>query len=568
MLGLLLKNRLKIIFLEFTRDEPKKRVGRIIGTLIAVVIFSMILYYSARLISFIYGSLGKALASTIMGIALDYGFFIVFIFILFTGVATTLYILYSSKDLELLLSLPVSYRTVFTYKYIEALITNSYLFFITVLPFLIAYGITSAVPVLYYPVMLMVFISIISLPTSLGVLTGMIVARYINPAKAREMIAIIGGFIGISIWLSSQFLSRYVGNLPPEIKMMDTENIKQYIIVVFDKPFLRILPSGWGSKSIFFLHSGIYDRFSLNFVLITATSGILVFICIMLSQRIYYTGWSGASQAAGRRIKKEGQREVKKAGEEKYGLKFFSGINYLLIKEFKIMIRDTRKLIQILMPFVMFVFIFFWSMSGQTGNGEINFFIGIETIIFLFFPLLVAGMINVNLSGNNIGGEGLNFWILLTSPVSSRRILRTKIIFSSCITALIGSIIMLVLYIIYKPGILNLITGILLLILFSWGDSTICTSTGAFFPLFKPSQSQKNNVSFTGSLLILLFFAVYIIFFGGIIIGMLFVASLLNWPQFTGYAVIIIIEVLLNVVLYNILINISVYRLNSMEWKY
>jgi len=567
MLNLLLKNRLKIIFLGFTRGEPKKRAARIIGAVIAVTIFSIVLYYSSKIISFVYNRLDIKLADTIFDIALDYALAIVFIFILFTGIAASLYILYLSKDLELLLSLPISYRVVFTYKYIEALISNSYLFFIIVFPFLIAYGITSQMPVIYYPVMLMVFISIISIPTGLGILIGMIAARYINPVRSREMLAVIGGLLGLIIWLSSQIIPRYIKNITPDISAMETESMQQYITDAFSRPFLKVLPSTAGSNALFFLHNGDYEKFILNFVFITSISVLLIFLCIALSQRLYYTGWSSASQVISRRG--TGKSKKDKSGKivkRKYKFSIFSGINYMIVKDFKVLARDVRKLTQLIMPLVMLIFIFFWSFSGETG--EFKFFTEIETLLFLLFPLLVTGMVNTNLSGNNIGGEGLKFWILKTSPVRSEEILRTKIIYSSCITTLIGFMIMLIFYFIYKPGVITLIAGFLLLMLFSWGDSTICTSIGTFFPVFRTRQSGRNNISSLGGILILIFFIAYLIIFAGTVVGMLFVADYLKWQNIAVFTVIIIIETLLNLFLYYILIKIGARRLNSLEWKY
>ncbi|MBE3088908.1 MAG: hypothetical protein IMZ41_01375, partial [Actinobacteria bacterium] len=92
MLNLLIRNRLNIILLGYTRDEPKKKAGRIIGTLIVIIIFSLILFYSTKLISLISNKLDMELANIIFDIALDYAFAIIFIFIIFTGIATSLYI--------------------------------------------------------------------------------------------------------------------------------------------------------------------------------------------------------------------------------------------------------------------------------------------------------------------------------------------------------------------------------------------------------------------------------------------------------------------------------------------
>ena len=572
MLNLLLKNRLNIILLGYTRDEPKKKAGRIIGTLIGIIIFSLILFYSARFISFIYNKLDTGLANTIFDIALDYIFLVIFIFITFTGIATSLYILYLSRDLELLLSLPISYRTVFTYKYIEALISNSYLFFIVIFPFLISYGITSRLPLAYYPVMIIVFISVVSIPTSLGVLIGMVAVRFINPGRAKEMLAFIGGLFSLLIWLSTKLMARFGENLAPQLKSMGIEDIKQYITAIFNKPFLKVMPSTWGSNALFYLHNGYYREFIFNFILIIAISILLIFLCIIISQRIYYSGWSNSSQAAARIGFRRGKAErgVKASNKGKYGYSFFSGVNYIIVKDFKVLFRDARKLLNVFMPLFMFTFLFFWTISSELNKrGDINFFLPLKILLFLFFPLMVSGIVNGNISGNSIGGEGLKFWILKLSPVQTKKILRTKIIFSTILTVLCGGMIMAIFYFIYKPGLAYLVFGLFLLILFSWGDSVIGTSVGTFFPVFKPSQSSnKNNISFLGGILNFILFLLYSLFFAGIVIGMLFLANYLNWSDLISFPIIIALELVLNLILYNILVNLSTYRLNAVEWKY
>ena len=77
-------------------------------------------------------------------------------------------------------------------------------------------------------------------------------------------------------------------------------------------------------------------------------------------------------------------------------------------------------------------------MTDNDSGGEVNFFIGIDTLLFLFFPLIIIGIINIYVSGNNIGGEGLNFWILKVSPVSTKKLLQVKVIFSSIINIMCG----------------------------------------------------------------------------------------------------------------------------------
>jgi len=128
---------------------------------------------------------------------------------------------------------------------------------------------------------------------------------------------------------------------------------------------------------------------------------------------------------------------------------------------------------------------------------------------------------------------------------------------------------MVIFYFVYKPGPAYLIFGLILLILFSWGDSVIGTSIGTFFPVFKTNQSSnRNNISFIGGILNLILFFIYILFFAGIVIGVLFLADYLNLSNLISFPIIIALELVLNLILHNILINLSTYRLNALEWKY
>ena len=457
------------------------------------------------------------------------------------------------------MSFPISYRTVFTYKFIEVLISNSYLFIIIVLPFLIAYGISSAMPLAYYPIMIIVFVSVLSIPTSIGVLIGMLAVRYVNPARAKEMLGVIGGFFAIAFFVAFQIIPRYFEGKSEELKSMDIESIKQFILATFDKSFLKIIPTTLGSNALFSFHNGSYGNFALNFILIISIAIFLVFICILLSQKLYYSGWSSSSHVISR-------RKVRKEGSS-FTPAVFSRVNYLLVKDLKILFRTPARLMQVFIPFLVYIFLFFIILRDNNG-AEINFFIGRDTLFFLFFPLVIIGIVNMNVSGNNIGGEGLNFWIIKVSPILTIRLIQIKILFSSIISALCGIIGMIILYFVLKPGPLYLILGLLLLMLFSWGGSIIGTSVGTFFPEFKPAQTSKSNVTFLGGLLAFIFFVVFLLVFAGIVIGVLFMVSYFSWPDFVSFPLIIALELILDLILYYVLVNLRAFRLNRLEWKY
>ena len=130
-----------------------------------------------------------------------------------------------------------------------------------------------------------------------------------------------------------------------------------------------------------------------------------------------------------------------------------------------------------------------------------------------------------------------------------------------------GTFILVVMYIIYRPGLLYLLFGFLLVILFCWGESVIGTTIGAFFPEFKPAYRKRSNITFTGGLLNLILFVVYLAISGGIILGGLYIVNL-GWHIGFSMLLILVVMIIINILLYNILINICTYRINNLEWIY
>ena len=131
-----------------------------------------------------------------------------------------------------------------------------------------------------------------------------------------------------------------------------------------------------------------------------------------------------------------------------------------------------------------------------------------------------------------------------------------------------GTLIIIILYFLYKPGLIYLLFGFLLMGLFSWGEASIGTAVGAFFPDFKPPHSKKSNMTFLGGLLIFIFFVIYLATFSGIAVGTMFLGNFLQWPEIITLLLVLALEIIVNSILYNILINISAFRLKNLEWNY
>jgi len=565
MLGILLRNKFKIIIFGFTRGSTGSRAGRYIGVFFGTIIFFIIAYFFIRFVNFVNSALGTDLASLVFDKILDLSFGVIFILIFFTGIATSLFVLYMSRDLELLMSFPLSSRTVFSYKFIEAMFSNSIIIFIFIFPVLIGYGVSSRLPFFYYPVMVITFICVLAVPTSIGILVGLVAVRYINPGKAKEIIATIGGLFAVAIIIGSQLIGRYLKGNSSRFDAMGASDTIRSAINSFDRPFLDYLPSTWGANALFYFHEGRFGLFGLNFFYIIISSAVLVFLCIFLSKNFYYSGWSSTNHNISG-IRAGNKRKVYSGSIS--NLKILGGINYIIIKDFKVLFRDVRQLLNIFLPIVIFGVLFFISPLDGISDSTGGFFIDTNTLLFLFLPLFITGVITTNIAGNSIGGEELNFWLMKALPVLPKKLIKIKIAFSLIISSTAGTLVVIALYLLYRPGLIYLLFGFILMVFFCWGEASIGTAVSAFFPDFKPPHSKKSNMTFLGGILTFIFFIVYLASFGGIVVGSLFLGNFLGWPGIISILLVLALEVIINIILYNLLINLSAFRLKNMEWNY
>ena len=578
MLILLLKNKLKTIYLSLTKGRPKDKRNAYIGFAVGIIIFFSILYFSNNLINYLYRSIDADTVDLLLSKSFSVIFGGTFIFIIFTGIATTLFTLFLSKDLDLLMSLPINQRVIFTYKFMESYIVNSYFTFIFIFPLLISYGLTSNIKAAYYPAMIIIVLALYAIPTGIGALLGMLAIRIINPNRAREIIGSVSGIFVLIFVLAFQIIPRYLQQNLTNIVNIGTSNIREIIDSYFNRPVFKFLPTSWAADALHGIYKGDMRLFFINFLFIILTAAALIFICIFISQKLYYYGWSNANQfAISRKKRKERKKALKKygAGEEqmrrKIPFRFNRGAYYIMTKDFKVLFRDSRRLIQVLSPILILLIVFYLSFARDSrifAANSIIFSLDIKTIAFLITPLFISGFINIALSANSIGIEGLNYWILKSSPVLSKTLLRVKILFGSIVSFIFSLIMILPVYLFIRPKISYLFLEFLLIMLFSYGFSTITTSIGAIFPEFKPEHSSKNNVTFLGSILTLVSLAIYIAVFTGIVIGCIAIGYFTKLPDILAILIMIAFEAVVIIILFNTITRAAAYSLNNREWNY
>src|SRR4051812_33117223 len=206
-----------------------------------------------------------------------------------TSFTTVLSSLYLSGDMDMLLAAPVPMRAVFVVKFFGGLLVPYLLLFFLLGPFLLGFGQGLGWNAAFFVTAVVVLLMLPLLPTGVGALLVMAVVRVIPARRAREIVGVIGGMVGISWYVFSQFSNQ----LAPRVanaRMLD-------YLRRFDNP---LLPSAWAGRALAAAGAGDWTRLALYGGLFAVLSIGCFTLCIALAERLYYARWANMSTPGGR----------------------------------------------------------------------------------------------------------------------------------------------------------------------------------------------------------------------------------------------------------------------------
>ena len=129
--------------------------------------------------------------------------------------------LFFSRDLDLLMSAPVSRRAVFISKILNGFTTYYLLVFVLAFPALVTYGIGLHYGPFYYILMLIAVLGTPLLPAGLGALLVLLVARVAPVRRVREVLGLVAALFGTSCALignTASYWTRQLSNMDSSLE--------------------------------------------------------------------------------------------------------------------------------------------------------------------------------------------------------------------------------------------------------------------------------------------------------------------------------------------------------------
>lgn len=397
MMRVLLKNEWKI----FLNSISTMRRNYLISYAIIFIVLGGFMFYLAKGI----WSIGPSITDSILEDTLSYGFLMLLGFVFILGMPQVFKDMYSTKDLELLFTLPIQTRHIFWVKYLKSFLGIPLFAIILFTVPLFTYGLATGAGILFYPMVLFLLFLFTSIGLSLAYLFNLILVQIIPASRSNEFITMMSVLSGLLIYFVIMGPSLFSDQSMSDILLSGLPSLPDWV------------PTTWGSSVLVTIANGSINV-TLPFVLLLLLGILSITFSTALTEKGFRTGWIRLSEG-GRRKKKQ-----RKHGQEYKVLHPIIAIGkteWLSIK------RDAREWL-IAMPMVMVFIIGIISfISGDVELSELREFNNLSWPIAQAIMMFLFSLVGGPIAAASIGREGAHYWRLESLPITGREIALGKL---------------------------------------------------------------------------------------------------------------------------------------------
>lgn len=462
--------------------REKKDIWLAVVAVLAVIGIFPTLYGYLRLIKELYGLLQPlGQEQVILTFSLLAGQFLILLFGLYYVVSA----FYFSKDLEMLIPLPLKPFEVMLSKF-TVILVNEYLSVLAIVaPVLVYFGILAESGLTYWTNAVIVFFFLPVIPLAVVSLLVVGMMRVVNLGRKKDALIIVGSLILIAAALSLQFfINRSPGSEP------DPEAVARFFASP-DSLIKRVgagfPPSVWATKA---LVGGFSSPGLLNLLIFVGTSLAMFCGILVMAEKLFYRGLIGIGEISGRRkvLSPTQMSRMVSSGRRP--------VQAILRREWRIMNRTPVFLLNGVLTAVLFPVIFI--VMAKAGGGDDTFILmrgfasakPLSVILAAATFLIICGCLS-GTSSSAFSREGGQFWMSKVIPVTPREQVVAKFLHSYVIALLgigAGSVALLA---VFRLKASTLLAALALALIGAVGLTAIGMIIDLARPLLKWTNPQK-----------------------------------------------------------------------------
>ncbi|HEY8499367.1 MAG TPA: hypothetical protein VIL89_02000 [Clostridia bacterium] len=530
----------------------KNKISRVLFALMLIIILPGLVVMFSFFVNAAYSALAVIGQE---GVVISWGIAIASAVIFLFGIFYIAASFYFSRDVEVLLYLPLKPKQIVGAKFLTAAIFEYIITAAVFLPIVIIYGIRSNAGIVFYLYSCAVFVFIPVVPLCLASVLVMVLMRFTNASRHKDTFSIIAGTLALVLGLGINIITqKLIINLSPQ---------ELEALVMKGGNSLAIITSGIFPTARWAV-SALLDTVTavgfLNLLLFAAVSAAVYIFLLLLGEKVYLKGVVGLSETVSKRHKQN-----KSEAKDKL-LKKQSSLRTYTMLELKLLIRTPIYFLNcVIINFIWPIFLLI-IMVTETAEADIQGMIkqlidapNSAGMIFLFGIALFTFVSGFNPTvATSISREGQELFIKKYIPVSYRTQIHAKVL-SGFILSIAGAVFMLITAIAVLK--FPLYVGLLILAV-GWMGTLLIALVEILLDLYNPKldwdseqKAVKQNLN-----------VVYSMIISGIVGGLtIYIAQQFSPGIVAAVLSVIFVYGVLNVLVYLLLRKKGVERFSRLE---
>ena len=355
--------------------------------------------------------------------------------ILVFGIYYVISAFYFSRDLEMLIPLPLRPGEVMTSKF-AVIVINEYLTVAAVvLPVVITLGVLAKGGVGYWVNAVLVYLALPVIPLALVSLAVVAMMRFINVSRKKDALILVGSIVLIVLAMGLQIaLGKSAGAGGAQASAQDVAAFFTSPDSLLNRVGAFFPPSIWATKAV---AGGLSGEGLANLALLLGVSLVFFAAMVVLAEKLFYRGLVGLGETTGKKRLLTSDEMSRRVSSGRRVIAAVFG------REWKIMNRTPIFLLNGVLVVVVFPAIFvLMAIMDPAREGGSMVLMRIMTSANPLYVILAAalfmtvcGSLN-GTSSSTFSREGTQFWISRVIPVPPREQVAAKFLHSYLVAML------------------------------------------------------------------------------------------------------------------------------------
>ncbi len=338
-----------------------------------------------------------------------------FVMLVFSNVLIAYSTLFRSREVTYLIQSPIPVYAFFLGRFYECVTFSSWASAFLGSPVMLAYGLESGAPPIFYLALLAFYLPFVVIPAALGSILAIAGVGLLAPARFRR-----GWWPALAIpVLAAGVFAVFRGYLEVP-SFADTLSL-QAVIATLGRAQSPFLPSSWLAQGVLGAATGDLSAGVFHLLLLSANALFLLWLATLAAERWFYAGWSALAGAGGRRTRRAGILE--RLDELLHLLP--QPTRSLVVKDLRLFWRDPAQWSQFVIFFGIMA-IYVANLRGARSFAGQESWRALGTLLNLGASMLILASLTTRFIYPLISLEGRRFWILGLSPVTLRHIMWQK----------------------------------------------------------------------------------------------------------------------------------------------